>query len=135
MEHQNPKDNEPAPSYADIFQRPANLFSGVRLPTFQVHVPPFHTGYASVSQEPDAEAGDVHQHGKSAVPLNPRPVGSQAHVHCEVCDRQMDRREKARHQEYKCRMVSKTFIFITLFMMIFGIVAVTSINKAKKDHK
>jgi hypothetical protein len=91
--------------------------------------------YASVSQEPDAEAGDVHQHGKSAVPLNPRPVGSQAHVHCEVCDRQMDRREKARHQEYKCRMVSKTFIFITLFMMIFGIVAVTSINKAKKDHK
>jgi hypothetical protein len=78
--------------------------------------------------EPDAEAGDVHQHSDN-VPLNPRPVDGQPHVHCEVCDRQMDRREKAKHREYKCQVVSRTFILITLFMMIFGIVAVTTVHK------
>ncbi|KAJ5307315.1 hypothetical protein N7476_007971 [Penicillium atrosanguineum] len=110
------KDNEPAPSYSDIFQRPANLFSG----------------YTRVNQESDAEAGEIHNHGDTAVPLNTRPVDGQAHVHCEVCDRQMDRREKAKHKEYKCHVVSRTFILITLFMMIFGIVSVTTIHKGKK---
>jgi hypothetical protein len=56
-------------------------------------------------------------------------MDGQPHVHCEVCDRQMDRREKAKHREYKCQVVSRTFILITLFMMIFGIVAVTTVHK------
>ncbi|KAJ6131132.1 hypothetical protein N7523_001592 [Penicillium sp. IBT 18751x] len=116
MENQT-KDNEPAPSYADIFQNPTNIFSG----------------YTRVNQESDAEAGDIHNHGDGAIPLNPRPVDSQAHVHCEVCDRQMDRREKAKHQQYTCHVVSRTFILITLFMMIFGIVAVTTVHKRRKN--
>ncbi|KAJ5684698.1 uncharacterized protein N7477_001043 [Penicillium maclennaniae] len=129
MENQT-KDNEPAPSYADIFQNPTNIFSGVRVPTLQV--PSFHVGYTRVNQESDAEAGDIHNHGDGAIPLNPRPVDGQAHVHCEVCDRQMDRREKAKHQQYTCHVVSRTFILITLFMMIFGIVAVTTAHKRRK---
>ncbi|KAJ5212577.1 uncharacterized protein N7498_004223 [Penicillium cinerascens] len=110
--------DEPAPSYADIFQGPAN----------------FSSGYSRVTQdEPDVEAGPVHEHGESGIPLNPRPVDSQGHVHCEVCDAQTARREKQKADQHTCNIVSVTIALIFLFVTVFGMVTVTAVTGSKKE--
>ncbi|KAJ5675396.1 hypothetical protein N7462_008293 [Penicillium macrosclerotiorum] len=115
-----PQNNDPAPDYEDLFeQQPSNM----------------RTGYARVAQADetiDLEHGAAHQHSASpAIPLGVRPADAE-HVHCEVCDRQLERRENREKAAEACRVVSRTFILITLFLMVFGIVAVVSIAKRPK---
>lgn len=58
------------------------------------------------------------------------------HTHCAECDRQRERRERRESSQKACGMVAKTFIFISLFMMILGIVSVQAWKdvRMKKSH-
>lgn len=84
------------------------------------------------ADESDVEHG-AHQHDSGAVALDRASPAADAalHVHCEECDRRLERREKRRSKEHCCTMVSVTFMVIALFLMLFGIVAVASARKGK----
>ncbi|KAJ5450195.1 uncharacterized protein N7458_006644 [Penicillium daleae] len=109
--------NEVAPPYEELYsQRPSNPL----------------TGYSRVAaaDELDLER-DAHQHDSTSHDeLNESQLNStKPHTHCEECDRQLERRERRRSKEHCCTMVSRTFITIALFLMIFGVVAVLGLRK------
>ncbi|OOQ91384.1 hypothetical protein PEBR_00046 [Penicillium brasilianum] len=114
--------SEVAPPYEELYsQRPSNPL----------------TGYTRVAaaDEPDLDLErDAHQHDPSTpLELNGSTSNSyKPHTHCEECDRQLERRERRRSKEHCCTTVSRTFMTIALFLMIFGIVAVISLKRGKK---
>lgn len=95
--------------------------------------------YARVSaDEPDLEA-DAHQHHhhdaarRSSLELNETRTNANGdHVHCESCDRQLERRERQRSRDQCCATVSRTMMTMSLFLMIFGIVAVLSWRRVSR---
>lgn len=89
----------------------------------------------AAADEPDLDLErDAHQHNASTpLELNESTSNSyKPHTHCEECDRQLERRERRRSKEHCCTTVSRTFMTIALFLMIFGIVAVISLKRGKK---
>ncbi|KAJ5883584.1 uncharacterized protein N7473_010470 [Penicillium subrubescens] len=107
-----------------------------------------HTGYARVSAddpEPDLER-DAHQHqhqhqhhhqheaaNRSSLELTEARTNANGdHVHCESCDRQLERRERQRSRDQCCATVSRTMMTMSLFLMIFGIVAVLSWRRVSR---
>ncbi|KAJ5159598.1 uncharacterized protein N7482_006602 [Penicillium canariense] len=149
-----PRDNDPAPDYEEVFeQQPSNPLMGVTSEPFslgmrladmrgqlQDQLRGFSGPYARVvqsDQDIDVEPGESHHHNSSTSPLQQGialgagPSDGQPHVHCKVCDAQMERREKRRAETEHCQIVSRTFILITLFLMIVAIIAVTSALKKK----
>ncbi|KGO73804.1 hypothetical protein PITC_035200 [Penicillium italicum] len=106
---------EPAPAYEDLFHERGSSS---------------RNGYAMVGQidETTDTQRDVEQgHHLHAVPA---PIAvteadePQQHTHCAECDRQQERRERRISSQKACSMVAYTFILISLFMMILGVVGV-----------
>ncbi|KAJ5151399.1 uncharacterized protein N7482_010651 [Penicillium canariense] len=124
VDHKNPGSQDLAPQYEDLFAEPSSK--------------PI-TGYARVSQNDDHGdvEGQAHEHDGSpgAIKLDTSIVGRgdglAPHIHCEVCDRRLDRRERRRSQAHCCRAVSATFVLLALFLMIFGIVAMVVTHKRR----
>ncbi|KAJ5893883.1 hypothetical protein N7495_005574 [Penicillium taxi] len=103
-----PAPTEAAPAYGDLYaQGPSNAI----------------TGYSRVPVEDIESQAHQHEHLDNIVPGQTQ---NQSHVHCESCDRQLDRRERREESRRVCEIVSWTFILIALFLMIFGIVLVKS---------
>ncbi|KAF3398239.1 hypothetical protein F1880_005988 [Penicillium rolfsii] len=96
-------------------------------------------GYSHVAaDEPDLEA-DVHDHhhhdaaARSSLELNETRTNANGdHVHCESCDRQLERRERRRSRDQCCATVSRTMMTMSFFLMIFGTVAVLSWRRASR---
>jgi hypothetical protein len=87
----------------------------------------------------DAEHQDVergHSHHLYIVPEVTASDESGQHTHCAECDRQRVHRENQENGQRACAMVAKTFIFISLFLMILGIFGVQAWKdvRMKKMH-
>ena len=68
-----------------------------------------------------------HHHHHHAVDEESHPSSNnidltKPHVHCEVCDRQLERREKRNAEKHCCMMVGATFIVAIVCAMLLGIV-------------
>ncbi|KAJ5964805.1 uncharacterized protein N7479_004681 [Penicillium vulpinum] len=127
----NSTPTEPAPAYEDLFQERGSSS---------------RNGYTMVGQTDtthehrDIEQGHHHLHAIPA-PI-PIPIGVTApeepdqHIHCAECDRQRERRERRGSSQRACSMVARTFILISLFLMILGIVGVQAWKdvRMKKLH-
>ncbi|KAJ5207337.1 hypothetical protein N7491_002030 [Penicillium cf. griseofulvum] len=115
---------EPAPAYEDLFHQPGSSS---------------RNGYAMVDQtdaeHQDVEQGHGHGHHLHIVPEVTNDEPGQ-HTHCAECDRQRQHRENQENGQRACAMVAKTFIFISLFLMILGIVGVQAWKdvRMKKMH-
>ncbi|CDM27059.1 hypothetical protein DTO013E5_4247 [Penicillium roqueforti] len=118
---------EPAPAYDDLFHERGSSS---------------RNGYAMVGQTDDTtdETRDVEQglhiHGVPA-PIEVTAAGElDQHTHCAECDRQQERRERRESSQKACGMVATTFILISLFLMILGIVIVGAWKdvRMKKSH-
>ncbi|KAJ5824565.1 hypothetical protein N7447_006905 [Penicillium robsamsonii] len=113
---------EPAPAYEDLFHERGSSSHG----------------YAMVDQTDDDEHRDVeqgHVHGVPGVTVT-ADASEPQHTHCAECDRQRERRENRESGQRACAMVAKTFILISLFLMILGIVGVQAWKEVrmKKLH-
>jgi hypothetical protein len=60
----------------------------------------------------------------NATPL--LPVGSKPHVHCEQCERIVERRERAKRENHCCTMVAATFMMLFICAMVLGIIVAVS---------
>ncbi|OQE42122.1 hypothetical protein PENCOP_c004G05674 [Penicillium coprophilum] len=119
----NSTPTEPAPAYEDLFHERGSSS---------------RNGYAMVDQTDidvprDVEQGH-HLHEVSRVTADTSEPDQ--HTHCAECDRQRERRENRENGQRACAMVAKTFILISLFMMILGIVGVQAWKEVrmKKLH-
>ncbi|KAJ5502950.1 hypothetical protein N7463_005824 [Penicillium fimorum] len=121
----NSTPTEPAPAYEDLFHERGSSS---------------RNGYAMVDQTDDVdEHRDVeqghHVHGVG-VAVTADTSEPDQHTHCAECDRQRERRENRESGQRACAMVAKTFILISLFLMILGIVGVQAWKdvRMKKLH-
>ncbi|KAJ5365340.1 hypothetical protein N7517_008226 [Penicillium concentricum] len=120
----NSTPTEPAPAYEDLFHERGSSS---------------RNGYAMVNQtdniheQRDVEQGH-HVHGVPDVTADTSEPDQ--HTHCAECDRLRERRESRENGQRACAMVAKTFIFISLFLMILGIVGVQAWKEVrmKKLH-
>ncbi|KGO39670.1 hypothetical protein PEX1_044900 [Penicillium expansum] len=107
---------EPAPAYEDLFHERGSSS---------------RNGYAMVGQIDD-DTTDAHRDVEQGHHLHtvPAPIAvtvadePDQHTHCAECDRQQERRERRESSQKACTMVATTFILISLFLAILGIVGV-----------
>ncbi|KAJ5166955.1 uncharacterized protein N7482_005736 [Penicillium canariense] len=110
--------DEVAPAYEEVFRQPSTRPAGYTRVAFDD------------AEELDLER-DSHQHDASlSAELGQPNTDGKPHTHCEECDRQLDRRERRKSKEHCCTMLARTFMSITLFLVIFGIVAVLSTTRS-----
>ncbi|KAJ5228844.1 hypothetical protein N7489_009552 [Penicillium chrysogenum] len=109
---------EPAPAYEDLFHQPSSS----------------QNGYAMVEQTDISENRDLEQ-GQPLCTF-PSAIEPGQHLHCAECDGKREARERRASSQKACAMVAKTFILISLFMMILGIVGVQAWKEVrmKKLH-
>ncbi|CAI7638115.1 unnamed protein product [Penicillium glandicola] len=113
---------EPAPAYEDLFHERGSSS---------------RNGYAIVGQtdttEQDMEQGH-HLHSGPAIGVT--ATEQDQHTHCAECDRQRERRERRENSQKFCATVAKTFILISLFLVVLGIVGVEAWKdvRMKKLH-
>ncbi|PKS05389.1 hypothetical protein jhhlp_008764 [Lomentospora prolificans] len=126
--------SESAPAYDQLFaSHPIN------------QQPPrrgFPKAYAPLAQEDDPEEqpqprGHQHLHYHNGTnpeaaniaedtPMETVNGGARVHVHCEVCDRIAERRERRQNERHCCSMVTTTFIMAFVCLMVLGIVVVSN---------
>ncbi|PKX92384.1 uncharacterized protein P174DRAFT_421453 [Aspergillus novofumigatus IBT 16806] len=111
---------EPAPAYHELFDtEPINQPTATSSRTHQ---------YAAV---PDNDLGenlnianphDVESHPQDSSNELSQLDPTKPHVHCETCDRQLERRQRRDTERECCRMVALVFIVAIIFLTLLGIV-------------
>lgn len=146
----NTPSEDSAPPYEELFANPpnqqqhqprSNPSTGVSCLSIILSFSPLVTSltvtdsekYATVPQfDEDVEHQHHHQHhhdglasSSSPHPSIPIPlVTAGPHAHCEVCDRQFERREKHRGERYCCAMVAATFMVVSICILLLGVTIV-----------
>jgi len=125
--------SESAPSYDELFaDHPVNQQPPAGSSSAYTTVPQnepnnnydAHHSHDDEQHQPlDLEAGPL---GADVTPL--QPVGSKPHIHCEQCERILERRERHDREKHCCSMVGATFIMLFISAMILGIIAVSKRN-------
>lgn len=60
----------------------------------------------------------------NAVPIDTLNLPPPEHIHCEACDRLIERKQKRNNERHCCTVVALTHIIAFLCLMILGIVVV-----------
>jgi len=129
--------NEPAPPYDDLLidhERPANTISGYALvPRGEISRDNISNG----NNDDDTEQ-QLHNHNHNHDDNQPTNMAMDmtdlqppaTHVHCEACERLLERKERRNNEQHCCMMVSITFMVAFICMMLLGIAIVRRVTKA-----
>lgn len=65
-----------------------------------------------------------HQDPSTSIPLSTATTTAAQHTHCELCDHQLERREKLRNQRHCCALVAATFMVAFVCVLLLGVAVV-----------
>ena len=137
----SPTPTDEAPSYQELYeQRPANAASGViylspRPNNMKGFCRSFFSSVAqysrvAVDDSPDIE-GNAHVHGDHPNPIALADRSGSDHAHCETCDKITERTKARQARTLICRIVSRTFVILGLWLTIFGVFAVIFLGRRR----